>query len=166
MILRTFLKSASLAMLLAMPVAIAGGQQQQQQQQQQQAQAGALAELALTASLTGSEIVPDSVTIPGRANATFTLIQATKEVCYDVTLTDLADVTEAHLHKGLSGENGPSVLDLKIRKDTTVTKACAATEEAVFADISANPANYYLLVRTTAWPQGAVRGQLAKPKEY
>jgi hypothetical protein len=138
-------------------------QQQTQQQQQQQQQAGALAAVPLTANLTGSEIVGDTVARTGSAKAELSLMQATKEVCYNLTLTELQNPTAAHIHKAAKGENGPSVLTFQIRTDTTVTKACAKAEDALFTDIVANPANYYVQVHTAQFPRGAIRGQLVKP---
>lgn len=154
--------AATLALAIA-NISVAHAQQQTQQQQQQQQQAGALAAVPLTASLTGTEIVGDTVARTGSAKAELSLMQATKEVCYNITLTELQNPTAAHIHKAAKGENGPSVLTFQIRTDTAVTKACAKAEDALFTDIVANPANYYVQVHTAQFPRGAIRGQLTKP---
>src|SRR5512135_1613072 len=60
------------------------------------------------AMLSGSEIVP-AVETMAKGDATFTLIKDEKALSYYVTVSDIENVTAAHIHLGKKGENGPPV---------------------------------------------------------
>ena len=121
----------------------------------------AAAEMKAKANLTGAAEVPG----PGDNNAGGT-VQVTlnpdkNEVCYDLTLTKLADANAAHIHEGATGKEGPVKVALDTPKDGSA-KGCKTADAAVVKDIMANPANYYVNVHNPAHPKGAVRGQLSK----
>jgi hypothetical protein len=61
-----------------------------------------------TAQLSGSEQVP-SVTTIASGTASFWLNADGTELHYKLTVTDLNNVTMAHLHLGTFGKNGPPV---------------------------------------------------------
>jgi hypothetical protein len=167
MIARTIPIAFSVAALIVAPVLTADAQVQQQQQTQQaqtdQQRGGALATTVLTTDAAAAQIVGDTTlkAFTGRAKAEISLVQASKEVCYDIALTDVPNVTEARIHRGPLGENGPSVLVLALKKDSVATKACAKPTDEVFTEISSTPSRFYLVVSTTDHPAGVVRGQLA-----
>lgn len=97
----------------------------------------------------------------GSGTATVKVDEAKKQVCWDLSVKGLKDVTAAHIHKGAAGMNGPPVVPFTKPSDTG-GKGCATAKDDVAKDLVANPANYYVNVHTKAEPAGAIRGQLAK----
>jgi hypothetical protein len=170
MIARKIPVALAVAALIAAPVGSAQAQAQQQQQQQAQVdqqKAGVLATIALTTSLARAEIVGDTSApaFAGKAKISLSLVPASKEVCYEIEVAAVDNATDAHIYKGPKGENGVSVLPLQLRADSAVSKSCAKAADDLFADISANPGNYYVQLNSKDFPKGAIRGQLSKPPE-
>jgi len=91
-------------------------------------------------------------------------------VCYVIKVKRIDAVTAAHIHLGAAGTNGGVVVDLAILSaDTKVTESSTIYHEclegldtALLTSIKANTAGYYLNVHTSVYPDGAIRGQLAK----
>ena len=82
-------------------------------------------------------------------------------VCYrlhaaNVTLPTVA----AHIHKGAAGTNGPVVVPFTAPGADGNSSGCAPADAALIADITANPAGYYVNVHTKEHPAGAIRNQL------
>jgi hypothetical protein len=69
-----------------------------------------------------------------------------------------------HVHIGPAGVAGPVVLPLHTGAATTARqirdRGESSTSGTLGAAICANPANYYVNYHTTAFPGGAIRGQL------
>jgi len=71
-----------------------------------------------------------------------------------------------HVHIGLAGVAGPVVLPLHLGAATTARhirdrgESSTPTSITLGAAICANPAIYYVNYHTTAFPGGAIRGQL------
>ncbi|WP_329085383.1 CHRD domain-containing protein [Streptosporangium sp. NBC_01469] len=70
-----------------------------------------------------------------------------------------------HIHKGKAGTNGPVVIDLlsngRIRGNTSFGSV-AVKDSSLLKGIKSNPKNWYANLHTKQFPDGAVRGQLAK----
>lgn len=96
----------------------------------------------------------------GRGLAVVRVDAEAGEVCYLLMASRLdGSVVAAHIHKAPAGVNGPVVVPLTPPADGVV-HACAAVDPVLANDIAANAAGYYVNVHTTAFPAGAVRGQL------
>ena len=110
--------------------------------------------------LTGANEIPG----PGAEGASgqaHVYLERDGSICYDFIGIDGIDTpTAAHIHEGDVSTAGPPVLTL----DTPVEfsgQGCAEGEAELSARIADNPADFYVNVHTAAFPEGAVRGQLA-----
>ncbi len=122
--------------------------------------------------LGSNEVPPASDGDPdGSGSAKVTVWEARGEVCLDVTVAGIAEVTMGHIHQGVSGANGDVVVDFALSQDDIVrTDAddveggafrCVAVEQSIRDAIVADPAGHYVNVHTVEFPGGAVRGQLS-----
>jgi hypothetical protein len=112
-------------------------------------------------TLMGSAEVPGPGDKDGRGTATITLNPDKGEVCYSLTVTNIQEVTAAHIHEGAVGKAGAVKVALDTPK-TGTTMGCKQVDAALIEAIMQNPANYYVNVHSAEFPQGAVRGQLTK----
>lgn len=64
----------------------------------------------------------------------------------------------AHVHKGKAGKVGPVAIPLG---NAFKAKGCIATPKAAISAVLANPSGFYVNVHNAAYPNGAIRGQLA-----
>lgn len=115
----------------------------------------------ITITMTGAAEVPGPGDPDGTGTATITLNPGKGEVCYELTVDKIATANAAHIHSGAVDKAGPPVLTLKAPANGS-SKECATLEKDKVLDIIKNPANYYVNVHNAEFPDGAVRGQLAK----
>jgi len=115
------------------------------------------------AMLSGANEVP-AADPDGEGAAAVTIDPDHTEVCIDIRVANLDTVTMAHIHHAAAGSNGPVVVPAGVsfaNLPTPTSANCVAVDPVLIADMIANPANYYVNVHTTAYPGGAIRGQLA-----
>ena len=115
----------------------------------------------MTASLTGAQEVPGPGDTDGSGTAEITIVDATNNVCWDLNVRNIAPATAAHLHRGLPGEAGPPVVTFEPPTDGS-NEGCVAVPGTLADEIEANPAAFYVNVHNAEFPNGAVRGQLAR----
>ena len=113
----------------------------------------------LSATLIGSvEVPPGDPTGSGTAEFTVNIGQA--RICYSLSVQGLnAPVIAAHIHVAPAGKAGPIVVPLSA-PITGASSGCADVDRGLAKNILQNPEAYYVNVHTTAFPTGAVRGQL------
>jgi hypothetical protein len=122
---------------------------------------GAATATTMAITLTGLEEVPGPGDEDGTGTANVEVRPDTNEVCWDITVQNLTlPGTAAHIHEGGVGVAGGPVVTLTAPDDSGASSGCAAVDAALAADLVANPANYYVNVHTSDFPDGAVRGQL------
>ncbi len=124
---------------------------------------GAAEALAETrhANLTGAQEVgggdPD-----GSAKAEITVTDELNQICYDVKdIRNIDTITGMHIHRGRAGVNGPVVLALT-KSNEGSWKGCKGRSEWTEDSIEQDFTNYYVNIHTTAYPNGAIRGQLGR----
>ena len=114
-----------------------------------------------TAKLTGGAEVPGPGDPDGSGTVQVTLNPKAGEVCFELIVADVQEVTAAHIHKGATGQEGPVAVPLQAPKAGSV-QGCTKAEAPVIIAIMEDPAGYYVNVHNAAFPKGAVRGQLSK----
>ena len=92
----------------------------------------------------------------------FTAIVDGTQLCFGITVTNLDQPIAAHIHKGRPNQNGPIVVALTAPSsgDPGASSGCVTVDPALAQAILKNPHKYYANVHTSAFPNGAERGQL------
>lgn len=122
--------------------------------------AAAASNLAATLEGGDAEVPPGDP--DGSGTASITIDPATGEVCFDITVSNIADATASHIHAGAAGVAGDVVVGLDTDGFSGTTEGCVmAPAEADLQAIVDSPADFYVNVHTADFPGGAVRGQLA-----
>lgn len=114
----------------------------------------------LSARLTGAAEVPGPGDTDGGGSAMLRVNPGQGQICYTLTVTNIDAATAAHIHRGAAGAAGPVVIPLETPADGS-SEACAAATRELAMEILRNPAAFYVNVHNAAFPNGAVRGQLA-----
>jgi CHRD domain len=115
----------------------------------------------LSTTLTGAAEVPGPADTDGRGTATVTVNSGKRQVCYTIATQRLDKATMAHIHSGAVGVAGPPVVTLKTPVGGR-SSGCATVSRDLAMKLVKSPSDYYVNVHTTAFTDGAVRGQLAK----
>jgi hypothetical protein len=84
------------------------------------------------------------------------------ELCYGLTVKNIADPVAAHIHRGGPNVAGPVVqtLEAPATGDPGASSECVDLSASLARAIRKNPAKFYVNVHTGDFPGGAVRGQL------
>lgn len=124
---------------------------------------------ALTAArLTGFEEIgpqgePGAGDPTGRGVATVAVSVADRRVCLEISVEGvLLPAVGAHIHEGVIGVNGPIVITLPAPHADGRSQGCVrGLDPGLLQRLAASPADFYVNVHTSEFPNGAVRGQLA-----
>ena len=90
------------------------------------------------------------------------------DVCWDLSYSNLTGTpTGAHIHgPAAPGATAPIVIPFDNAtlgpNSASGCRALTVPEQTIAADVVAHPETYYVNVHTTDFPNGAIRGQLAK----
>ena len=115
----------------------------------------------LDTSLTGAAEIPGPGDSDGSGTAAVTVNAGQNQVCYKLSVTNIATATMAHIHEAAVGAAGPVVVALA-PPVTGSSAACVTVSRELALAILKSPANYYVNVHNEPFPAGAIRGQLAK----
>ena len=111
-------------------------------------------------TLTGASEVPRGDR-DGRGYAWVTILKQENKLCYKVAVSNIGTITGAHIHQGRTGVNGPVLVPFKEPTRTPLNK-CVLVKPEILQSIINQPSNFYVNVHTRGYPNGAIRGQLAK----
>lgn len=124
--------------------------------------------------LSGANEVPPADP-DGEGEAKFQLKLGEGEICFKVKVDDTGTPNRGHIHIGDAGVNGGIVVPLfelqvppadpqdprfDALEDHRRLEGCVPVEEALLAQIAANPGGYYCNLHNARFPGGAIRGQL------
>ena len=115
----------------------------------------------ISVTLTGAAERPGPGDPDGSGTATFQLNQGQGEICYELTATDIAPATAAHIHVAPVTAPGPVVVPLAAPTSGS-SSGCVTVDAELIKAIRQNPENYYVNVHNAAFPGGAIRAQLSK----
>jgi hypothetical protein len=96
----------------------------------------------------------------------FTALIANNQVCFGLTVDNIAPPVAAHIHRGRPSQNGPIVVTLTPLPgsgDPGASGGCVPPDggnTAVLDEILKHPNRFYANVHTGDFPGGAIRGQL------
>jgi len=86
-----------------------------------------------------------------------------KSVCYVLHVRNVdGTVDGAHIHLGRPDQEGPVVVDLNPPTHMGSSVGCTWIGRKLAWKLRTNPRHYYVNVHSTAYPDGALRGQVHK----
>ena len=112
------------------------------------------------AALFGDEEVPGPGDPDGTGVATMRFDPDAGSVCYQLRVRDIAPATAAHIHRGAKGVAGPVVVSLT-PPTSGRSSGCTDASPSLVQELIDDPDGFYVNVHNTAYPLGAVRGQLS-----
>jgi hypothetical protein len=115
----------------------------------------------LSTTLSGAAEVPGPGDPDGSGTATITLNPGQNQVCFELTVSNIAPATAAHIHVAPADKAGPVVVGLTAPTSGS-SKDCVTLEQQKIKEIIKTPSAYYINVHNAEFPDGAVRGQLSK----
>jgi hypothetical protein len=123
---------------------------------------GAPGDIEVTAKkMSGKQETPNEGDDDGTGSAEFTLKPQKGKVCFVIEFQDIDDPTAGHIHKGLKGDDGPIKVTLfDGEAQSSPIDDCVKAEEKQINKIGKNPERYYVNLHNSAFPDGAIRGQL------
>lgn len=117
----------------------------------------------MEAALSGSEEVPGPGDPDGSGEAFVTANPGQREVCFQLTVADIAPATAAHIHEGQAGVAGPVVIALVAPTSGFSSGCVQGVSRELILDLVRSPWEFYVNVHNADFPAGAVRGQLDNP---
>jgi hypothetical protein len=116
----------------------------------------------ISATMTGAAEVPGPGDTDGTGTATIRLNQGKKQVCFDLTVSNIATATATHIHRGATTVAGPVVVTLTAPATGTSSGCVDNVSVELIKEIRQTPEKFYVNVHNAAFQNGAIRGQLEK----
>lgn len=111
--------------------------------------------------MTGAAERPNPGDPDGSGTASFWLNHGQGQICYELSVANIAPATAAHIHVAPPTAAGPVVVPLAA-PTSGMSSGCVSVDGDLIKAIMQNPENYYVNVHNAEFPGGAVRGQLSK----
>lgn len=116
----------------------------------------------LTATLTGAAEVPGPGDSDGTGTAMIRSNQGQNQICFEISVSNIALATAAHIHEAEAGKAGSPVVTLEAPGADGNSAGCVDADPELIKRIRQSPELFYVNVHNTEFPDGAVRGQLGK----
>jgi hypothetical protein len=114
----------------------------------------------LVAYMFGANERPGPGDPDGVGRAVITINDAANTICVATQFANLDPVTGYHIHVAPPESPGPIVIPFSAPTSQNDYQCKVVENEALLDNIAANPQQYYINLHTTAYPGGAIRGQL------
>jgi hypothetical protein len=132
-------------------------------------QGGSLQVTALTAGLNGRREIGKTTRRsragdPDGRGIASVLLRGRRQICVSVLVANIGAPIAVHIHRAPAGRNGGVVVTLGTPPQGGLAGAttCAQIPVVLHADLRRRPQRYYVNVHTATFPDGAIRGQLAR----
>jgi len=112
-------------------------------------------------TMSGAEERPGPGDPDGSGFASITLNVGQSRVCWELSVSNIAPATAAHIHVAPAGVPGPVVVPLSPPTSGTSSGCRENVNPALIQAIIDFPELYYVNVHNASFPGGAVRGQLS-----
>ena len=115
----------------------------------------------VSATLTGAAEVPGPGDTDGAGSFKGTINHGQGQICYELTVSNIATPNAAHIHTGGPKDAGPVLVGLETPVNGT-SKGCVTIDKDTLQEMLKDPSGYYVNVHNADFKDGAVRGQLSK----
>lgn len=123
---------------------------------------GSIFDHSLEAEMSGDQEIPGPGDPDGTGEATVKLKPSKNQICVEIETKYLDTATAAHIHHAPKGSAGAVVVPLPIPDSAGMSSGCVDVDGKLVKAIKDNPQDYYVNIHTNTYPEGAIRGQLAK----
>jgi hypothetical protein len=98
----------------------------------------------------------------GNGGGSFSAVIKGQQLCYGLAVRDIGNPTMARIYRGGRNTNGPNLITLTHPEtgDPGASSGCTMIDQSLVRLIRRNPGRYYVNVHNSAYPGGAIRGQL------
>jgi hypothetical protein len=128
------------------------------------ASAASARRLPLFAAMNGQNEIANGNRGAGDNNGggSFSAVIKGQQLCYGLAVRDIGNPTMAHIHRGGRNTNGPILIPLTQPQtgDPGASSGCRMISQSLVRQIRRNPGRFYVNVHNSAYPDGAIRGQL------
>jgi hypothetical protein len=115
----------------------------------------------LTANLKGNEEVPGPGDPNGKGDAALTVRRKAQRICFHIEHKRIETPDAGHIHRGEDGVAGPVRVTLFDTASESPIDGCVEDiRRKLIRKIATRPQNYYVNLHNSAFPDGAIRGQL------
>jgi hypothetical protein len=113
------------------------------------------------AKLKGNEVVPGPGENKGKGEALVDIKKKKRKVCFDIEFQKIGRPDLGELRKGAEGEKGPQkIVFFEEETDSPASGCVKKVKKKLLKKLVNHPENFYVQLDTTAFPEGAIRGQL------
>ena len=118
------------------------------------------ASVALSATLSGSEVTPGPGDPDGTGMFSGTLARDTGELCYDLQVHNIHFASAVRIHVGREGRADLALASLGLPDAEGKVSGCVTIQPRLTKHLIMLPEHYYVSVYNVNFPNGAIRGQL------
>lgn len=114
------------------------------------------------AELTGAAVVPGPGDVDGRGTADITIPHNGGQICIELTVERVEGLASVQLALGDEGQPGPIVAQLPAPGARAPANCVSFIPPEAMSEFVRDPTGYFVIVRSRALPDGALRGQIVE----